>query len=308
MPLNNTGPISLAGSTAGQSIAAELGQSATGQISLNDSNVRTLAGVPSGVIIMPTDFYGKSNAFVFSFGGGTDVNLRSVALGAGWNGSSFLTATNTGTIQSSSTGTPALTINGPFPGGVSFINNSLIIGRGGNGGNGGPAPQFSPQAGGVGGSGGTAIAISTPVTVTNNSIISGGGGGGGGGGGSYTSGRGNATTAGGGGGGGIGVSSGGAGGTAGPTPTGNVRPGNPGGGGSTGGAGGGGSGGPGTGFGNGGPGGPGGGSGSSGSSGTAGTGNSGSAGGGGGGAAGSATSGNAFVTWVSYGTINGALN
>jgi Beta-propeller repeat len=61
MALNSSGPISLAGSTTGQSIAVELGQSASGQISLNDTNVRTLAGVPSGAITMPTNFWGKSS-------------------------------------------------------------------------------------------------------------------------------------------------------------------------------------------------------------------------------------------------------
>lgn len=61
MALNSSGPISLAGSTSGQSIAVELGQSASGQISLNDTNVRTLAGVPSGQITMPTNFWGKSS-------------------------------------------------------------------------------------------------------------------------------------------------------------------------------------------------------------------------------------------------------
>lgn len=66
MALNTTGPISLAGSTTGQSIALELGQSATGQISLNDSAVRTLAGVASGAIIMPTNFYGKSSHVPYS--------------------------------------------------------------------------------------------------------------------------------------------------------------------------------------------------------------------------------------------------
>lgn len=69
MPLNSSGPISLAGATAGQSIAVELGQSATGQISLNDANVRALAGVPSGAITMPTNFWGKSlisNFFTYS--------------------------------------------------------------------------------------------------------------------------------------------------------------------------------------------------------------------------------------------------
>lgn len=65
MPLNNSGPISLAGSTAGQSIALELGQSATGQISLNATNVRTLAGKPTGAVVMPIDFYGKSTAYPY---------------------------------------------------------------------------------------------------------------------------------------------------------------------------------------------------------------------------------------------------
>jgi hypothetical protein len=60
MALNSSGPISLGGATAGQSIALELGLSPTAPISLNQTNVRTLAGVPSGAIIMPTNFYGKS--------------------------------------------------------------------------------------------------------------------------------------------------------------------------------------------------------------------------------------------------------
>jgi hypothetical protein len=61
MALNASGPISLAGATTGQSIALELSLSATGQISLNDAAVRTLAGVASGAITMPTDFWGKSS-------------------------------------------------------------------------------------------------------------------------------------------------------------------------------------------------------------------------------------------------------
>lgn len=64
MPLNGSGPISLGGSTAGQSINLELGQSATAQVSLNDTNVRSLAGVASGAIVMPTDFWGKGGATV----------------------------------------------------------------------------------------------------------------------------------------------------------------------------------------------------------------------------------------------------
>lgn len=64
MPLNGSGPISLGGSTSGQSINLELGQSATAQVSLNDTNVRSLAGVASGAIVMPTDFWGKGGATV----------------------------------------------------------------------------------------------------------------------------------------------------------------------------------------------------------------------------------------------------
>ena len=61
MALNASGPISLAGSTTGQSIAVELGLGTTTQISLNQAAVRTLAGIASGAIIMPTNFWGKSN-------------------------------------------------------------------------------------------------------------------------------------------------------------------------------------------------------------------------------------------------------
>tara|TARA_R110000868_G_scaffold164505_1_gene397161 strand:- start:1373 stop:1990 length:618 start_codon:yes stop_codon:yes gene_type:complete len=64
MALNGSGPISLGGATTGQSINLELGQSATAQVSLNDANVRSLAGVPSGAISVPADFWGKSSVTV----------------------------------------------------------------------------------------------------------------------------------------------------------------------------------------------------------------------------------------------------
>jgi len=60
MALNSSGPISLGGSTVGQSINLELGQSATAQASMNATNFRTLAGVASGQISI-SNFYGKSN-------------------------------------------------------------------------------------------------------------------------------------------------------------------------------------------------------------------------------------------------------
>lgn len=60
MALNSSGPISLAGTTAGQSIELELGGGGFTMISLNDATVRGLAGVASGAITMPTNFWGKS--------------------------------------------------------------------------------------------------------------------------------------------------------------------------------------------------------------------------------------------------------
>jgi hypothetical protein len=200
MALNTSGPISLAGATAGQSIAVELGLGTTTQISLNDTSVRTLAGVASGAIIMPTNFYGKSNAFAFSFAGGTNLDLRTVALAAGWNGTTLVTATNTGNITSASTGSYALTISGSFPGGVSFINNGTVYGRGGNAGSGGGAQLAGPRyhgvpdvanagianPGGAGSGGVPSLLVSVAVSLTNNGVIGGGGGGGGGGAGATT--------------------------------------------------------------------------------------------------------------------------
>lgn len=61
MTLNSSGPISIGGSTTGQSINIELGRSATATSSLNETALRTLAGVPSGAISL-SNFYGKSNA------------------------------------------------------------------------------------------------------------------------------------------------------------------------------------------------------------------------------------------------------
>ena len=176
MTLNSSGPISLAGTTAGVSIEIENGGNGTTMISLNDTAVRTLAGVPSGAIIMPTNFYGKSNSFNFSITSNTsNANLRSLAITAGWGASSKVVATiNSGIyVYSNVTSTPGLTINGSFPAGVTLVNNGFIVGMGGAGGNGGS---------GSGSNAGLATLISVAVTINNTSgTIAGGGGGGGGG-------------------------------------------------------------------------------------------------------------------------------
>jgi hypothetical protein len=264
-----------------------------------------------------------TDIFAFNLTSGTDLNLRTQALAAGWGGSSPVIATipAANTIQSSSTGVYALTINGSFPAGVTLVNNGTIVGRGGNGGAGGPANMDTANqtagtatAGSPGSAGGPGLLVSVAVTVNNISgRIAGGGGGSGGGGGAAYGGRGIAyTSGGGGGGGGIGASTGGSGGIGSGVNQGNT----------TGGVGGNGttsvvgsaglgvaSGGTAALGGNGGVGGTFGSAGAAGTAGTTGAGviNSRTASGGAAGAAGACLAGNANITWTAFGTRDGAI-
>lgn len=175
---------------------------ATTTIQMNQANVRTLAGVPTGAISMQ-NLQGKSNTFTFTLSSAANVNLRTAALAAGWPGSSNVVANipSAVTISSSTTATAALIIDGAWPAGVRLNNAGLIVGRGGNGGN-------SPNGGG--GAGGVAISIASAASINNTGTIAGGGGGGKAGTPSYKMGLAQ-IQGGGGGGGGAGVSSGGSG-------------------------------------------------------------------------------------------------
>jgi len=197
MALPSSGAISF------NDINVELGVSGTTQASLNQASYRTLAGVPSGAISL-SDFYGKANQFAFTISSNqTNANLRTLALNAGWNGTSKVVATiNAGVyVSSNGTGTPALTVNGSFPGGVELINNGFIVGMGGAGGAGAVASDLS-GGGSAGSAGGTALSVSVALSVNNTGTIAGGGGGGGGGGARRVSAYGIYWIAGGGGGGG----------------------------------------------------------------------------------------------------------
>jgi hypothetical protein len=75
MPLPNSGAISL------YDVRTELGMASNAQIGLTDTNVRTLAQVPSGTIKLPEDFYGKSNfppygTFLSSYCSGYNLYYR----------------------------------------------------------------------------------------------------------------------------------------------------------------------------------------------------------------------------------------
>lgn len=301
MALPSSGAISFS------QINVELGVSATATRSLNDSTTRTLFGVPSGQISM-SQGYGKANQFSFTIASNqTNANLRTLAVAAGWNQTSKVVATiNSGVfIYSTSTGTPALTINGSFPGGVQLNNNGTIQGQGGSAGNGGSASGTTANSGGNGSSGGPALSVSVPVSINNTNRIAGGGGGGGGGGAAiYDVGKNNFNRVGGGGGGG---GLGGVGGSAGSGGTATDRNGSAGGAGTLTTNGGGGAGGSFVGI-SGGTGGSGGTYGSSGATATAATATSfrGAAGSGGGG--GAAVVGNANITWIATGTRNGGIS
>jgi hypothetical protein len=234
MTLNSTGPISLAGATTGQSIAVELGLSATGAISLNQAAVRTLAGVPSGAIVMPTNFYGKSNRVTASItisANTSNYTLNTAAVTGYAAGTTDVTLTiNNGVVVSStSTGSYAFTVASGWTAGdtLTIVNNGTILGRGGTGGGGGNGACGSWPSGPTrdygqpGLAAGPALNVNYAVTMNNASgRIAGGGGGGGGGsiGAGAPYGKGTTTAGGGGAGGGIGNGPGGAGGTTAITP------------------------------------------------------------------------------------------
>ena len=117
MTLNSSGPISLGGTTAGQSVQLELGGTGTTQISLNCATVRTLAGVASGAITMPTNFYGKSNGpTVGLFYGGYSSSLTNLVTRINACGALVGSQTNVGTARSGLAGV-AVGSNGLFYGG-----------------------------------------------------------------------------------------------------------------------------------------------------------------------------------------------
>ena len=147
---------------------------------------------------------GPSN-FLFAISSNqTNANLRTLAVNAGWDQNSRVVATiSSGVyISSNGTGTPALTVNGAFPGGVELINNGFIVGMGGNGGRGSDNWSSGSQGASSGAAGGLALSVSSAITINNASGTIAGGGGGGGGGSTNGFDQYNAAGAGGGGGGG----------------------------------------------------------------------------------------------------------
>lgn len=72
MTLAASGEISIGGTSTNRSINLELGRAQNATSSLGESALRTLAGVPSGPVVLPNDFWGKSNR-TFSLAGVTSL-------------------------------------------------------------------------------------------------------------------------------------------------------------------------------------------------------------------------------------------
>jgi len=179
MTLNASGPISLGGSVIGQSIQYELYETTSNLITLNDPKVRALAQVPSGAIVMPQNFYGKTYTQFFTITTSqVNFNLLTYLNANGWDplARADVTIAPGVYIYSNSTGTPGMVISGVYKKGVKITNNGFIVGMGGAGGNG------TVGAGGAGLPGGLALSVASAVTINNTSGTIGGGGGGGGGG------------------------------------------------------------------------------------------------------------------------------
>jgi len=214
MTMVSSGKIALAGNgTSGglnQSVEVELGGNGSSEISINDTNARTLAGIASGKISL-SDFYGKSLAFIFNAtlsGYTTNFVVHAAAIAAGWNGTAPLKATITvssgAVLGSTSQGTYAFDTGTGFPAGstiqLNILSGAYITGCGG-----GTWEQtnysFSPNTynatTGVGAPNGTdnnigtaddgfpsrggpAVILQYPTTILNSGgIIQGGGGAGG---------------------------------------------------------------------------------------------------------------------------------
>lgn len=181
MALQSTGAISLG------DVEGEFGGSAPTSISeYYDADT----GVPASGEISLSDFYGTSAraTVTLTISSGTNnynIYTQASADAAYDAGKTDVTLTVNANVGSTSTSNPAID-TGVFASGdtVKIINNSRIMGKGGVGGAGG-AGSSNPTAGSNGGNGGTAIKLQFPITLDNQDRINGGAGGGGGGGAAY---------------------------------------------------------------------------------------------------------------------------
>lgn len=167
-------------------VNVELGLSGTTLITMNDTNVRTLAGVGgSGTIITMQNLQGKSNrvALSYTFSSNTQnasLNLSGIS-GYSAGKTDFTVTINSGVyLWTDSTGSYGLNITGGTTGDtLTIVNNGYIMGRGGASGR-GNGSGTNPQAGGPALNLGFGMSGFTLNHTSGTGYIGGGGGGGGG--------------------------------------------------------------------------------------------------------------------------------
>ena len=179
------GSMSIGGSTVGESIALELDKLVTGELSLDNAEVRTLLDrpIPQSEISMIAAF-GKSNKTKTIInassprGAGAVIDPSVVTGYTAGNTEVELNIDSGVALFSTDITKPALTIRGFVEGDTVTVNISGgIIGIGGHGGDANQA-----TLGGAGEPGGTAILVDSAGVTLNvlpNGFIAGGGGGGG---------------------------------------------------------------------------------------------------------------------------------
>ena len=135
--------------------------------------------VPKSGSISFSQLYGAANIYTYTISTNTqEADIRALAVTSGWDQNAKLRVVISSGVYvwSNNTNTPALKIDGSFPGNVLIENYGYIIGKGGKGGFNGP-----------GGDGGPAVKMSITsdkfVQINNKlgAYIAGGGGGGSGG-------------------------------------------------------------------------------------------------------------------------------
>lgn len=197
MPLNSSGPLSIGGSTVGQSINLEFGRAATAQTSMSQlyrgggivPNAPSNNAIATAGAISLSQFYGATNRVQVNITISSNQTnyILNTAKAAGYvAGITDVTVTiNSGVyVSSSSTGTYALDVDTSWAAGdtVTIVNNGFIIGMGGAGGAGAGRSNTGVNSAGSGGtSGGPALSVRVQVSIKNYGTIAGGGGGGGGG-------------------------------------------------------------------------------------------------------------------------------
>lgn len=185
------------------------------QRSINDTNIRYLAGIPNSASGSQINMNKLSGAGYFTkTAAGSAIDVRADCVANSWNQSGPVWYIINGNSYSGSTGSAAITISGNFPNGIILqINSGVVVsGKGGAGGNAGYSSIYVNYGGAAGG---VALAVTSytggSIYIKNDGTLAGGGGGGAGGGGGYYNGYYVfADYSGGGGGGGSGYGSGGA--------------------------------------------------------------------------------------------------